>query len=304
MPRFLRYTFAVPEVRGMLRAFAPEVVNAHFLPNYGWLGALAGARPLVLTALGSDFLLVPQRSALHRWRTHEVLRRCDAVTSDAVVLTEAIRAFGVPAERILTVPLGIEAERFATIAERPAAPVVVLSTRRLEPVYDVGTLLDAWEMLGRAERDVLVLRIAGDGSEEAKLRERGLGLAVRFLGWLDMPRLDVQLRAAHIYVSTSQSDSTSVSLLEAMAAGCFPVVSDIPANREWVTDGETALFFRPGDAEGLARCLRRAASDAVLREHAAARNRQVIAERATWESNLRTVEELFERLAKRPGRAS
>jgi hypothetical protein len=85
MPRFLRYTFAVPEVRGRLRAFAPDVVNAHFLPNYGWLGALAGAHPLVLTALGSDILLVPHRSSLHRWRTREVLRRCDAVTSDAAM---------------------------------------------------------------------------------------------------------------------------------------------------------------------------------------------------------------------------
>jgi glycosyltransferase involved in cell wall biosynthesis len=114
-----------------------------------------------------------------------------------------------------------------------------------------------------------------------------------------MPRLDAQLRAAHVYVSTSKSDSTSVSLLEAMAAGCFPVVSDIPANREWVTDGDTALLFPPGDAEALARCLRRAASDAPLRDRAAARNRQVIAERATWESNLLAVEELFARLAKR-----
>lgn len=299
MPRFLRYTFAVPEVRGLLRAFAPDVVNAHFLPNYGWLGALAGAHPLVLTALGSDILLVPHRSALHRWRTREVLRRCDAVTSDAAMLTDAIRAFGVPAERILTVPLGIESERFAALPERPAAPIVVLSTRRLEPVYDVGTLLAAWEELARAERDALELRIVGSGSEEARLRERGVGRAVHFLGWLDMPRLDAQLRAAHVYVSTSKSDSTSVSLLEAMAAGCFPVVSDIPANREWVTDGDTALLFPPGDAEALARCLRRAASDAPLRDHAAARNRQVIAERATWESNLLAVEELFARLTKR-----
>lgn len=304
LPRFLRYTLAVPEVRGLLRSFAPDVVNALFLPNYGWLGALAGARPLVLTVLGSDILLVPHRSALHRWRTREVLLRSDALISDAVMLSEAVRAYGVPQERILTVPLGIEAERFSSLPERPASPVVVLSTRRLEPLYDVVTLLRAWERLGVEERSGLELRIAGSGSEGDALRRHGADLHARFLGWLDTTRLDAELRTAHVYVSTSRSDSTSVSLLEAMAAGCLPVVSDIPANREWIDEDTTGLFFPPGDAEALAACIRRAVSDVGLRQRAAERNRVVVAERATWESNLRAVEELFERLAARHASAS
>src|SRR5262245_45259246 len=82
LPRFARYLLAVPAVRRLLATFEPDVVNAHFVPNYGWLAAMAGARPLVTTTLGSDILLVPSRSALHRWRTHWVLQHSDAVTSD------------------------------------------------------------------------------------------------------------------------------------------------------------------------------------------------------------------------------
>jgi glycosyltransferase involved in cell wall biosynthesis len=297
LPRFLRYSLAAPAVRRLLAEFRPEVVNAHFLPNYGWLAARAGARPLVLTALGSDILLVPKRSPLHRWRTRWVLGRCTAVTSDATLLTDAITRFGVHPERILTVPFGIESARFATLPERPTSPVVVLSTRRLEPVYDVGTLLRAWARLEAGERARLPLRVAGSGTEAEALAAAGAPLGVRFLGWLSPVQLDAELAAAHVYVSASRSDSTSVSLLEAMAAGCLPVVSDIPANREWLADGDSALFFPVGDDAALAACLRRALSDPELRRRAAVRNRAVVRARATWESNLESVERLFARLS-------
>jgi glycosyltransferase involved in cell wall biosynthesis len=243
LPRFLRYSLAVPRLRSVLREFAPDIVNAHFLPNYGFMAARSSARPLVLTTLGSDVLIVPHRSPVHLWRTRWVLRHSDAVTADAAMLADAIRRLGVKADRILTVPFGIEPERFATVPVRPATPIVVLSTRRLEPVYDIETLLRAWARLTADERATMQLRIAGSGSREAPLRAGAGSLPVMFLGWLTMDVLDREVRAAHIYVSTSLSDSTSVSLLEAMAAGCLPVVSDIPANREWIDAGVNGLLF-------------------------------------------------------------
>lgn len=297
LPRFARYTLEIPHLAATVRAFAPDVVNAHFVPNYGWMAARARLHPLVTTVLGSDVLTVPRRGPLHRWRTRWVLDRSDAVTSDARMLTDAVRAFGVAAERILTVPFGIEAARFAMPAPRAAEPIVVLSTRRLEPIYDVATLLDAWERLEPQLRARLRLRIAGDGSEGASLRARGAVLGAEFIGWLSQAELDRELAAAHVYVSTSLSDSTSVSLLEAMAAGCFPVLSDLEANREWVGQEGAALWFRARDAAGLAAGIRRAATDATLRAQAAQRNRDTVRARATWETNMAAVEALFVRLA-------
>lgn len=297
LPRVLRYTLAVSQVQAILCTFRPAVVNAHFLPNYGWLAARAGCRPLVLTTLGSDILLVPQRSPFHAWRTRYVLGRSDAVTADAAMLSDAIGRFGVPAAKILTVPFGIEAARFATSAPRAERPLVVLSTRRLEPIYDVATLVRACARLAPDERAGFTWRIAGGGSQEAALQAQSAALPVRFLGWLAAEALDRELRDAHLYVSTSQSDSTSVSLLEAMAAGCLPVVSDLPANREWIADGDNGLLFPVGDDTALAACLRRAAGDPAWRARAAARNRDIVASRATWETNVEEVETLFVRLA-------
>ena len=69
------------------------------------------------------------------------------------------------------------------------------------------------------------------------------------------------LGRAEIYLSASLSDSTSVSLLEAMASCAVPVVSDIEGNREWVGEGEGARLFPPGDSAALARALEHALDD-------------------------------------------
>ncbi len=307
LPRFLRYTLNVGAARARLREFQPDVVNAHFLPNYGWLAAQSGARPLVLTTLGSDVLLVPHRTPLHRWRTRWVLQRCDAVTADARMLARAVSEFGYPSEDILTVPLGIDLDAFDRAALEHVranhAPLIVLSTRRLEPLYDVQTLFRAAMRLPAHMRDEMQMRIGGTGSEARSLHAAARGTTIvpetQFLGWLEPAALKAELCRAHLYVSTSHSDSTSVSLLEAMAAGCFPVVTDIEGNREWIRDGDNGLLFPPGDEAALARCLERAANDPEMRRRAAALNRAIIVERATWSRNMERIERLFESLVSR-----
>ncbi len=293
LPRFLAYTSNLGAAAHRLRDFRPQIVNAHFLPNYGWMAARLGARPLVLTTLGSDILLVPRRTPLHRWRTRWVLDRCNRVTADAEMLARAIERFGVPPERIVVVPFGIEGKRFGAVVERPGSPIVVSSTRRFEPIYDVGTLLRAVARLPAETRARVEVRLAGSGSQEESLRRLPLEPAARFLGWLEPAALDAELQRAHVYVSTARSDSTSVSLLEAMAAGCFPIVTDIAGNREWIRDGENGLLFPSAHDEALARCLERACKDATLRSEAARRNRDIIRERADWEKSMTSVERLF-----------
>ena len=102
---------------------------------------------------------------------------------------------------------------------------------------------------------------------------------------------------ADVYLSASLSDSTSVSLLEAMAAGAVPVVSDIEGNRDWVGEGEGARLFPCGDAAALTRALERALGEAVWAEAARGRNRRVVEERADRDLNLGRIETLFAGLA-------
>ena len=294
LPGFLRYPLALPALRAALDRYRPDLVDAHFVPNYGLLGALSGRRPLAVTAWGSDLLVTGGPDPLRRARARFVLRRADLVLADAENLAAAARALGAAPERVRMVPWGADLERFAPAAEREAG--LLVSARMHEPVYDVATILrGVAPVLERHPHARLV--VAGDGGLRAELeREAARRLPPgrwRFAGRLALGALAALLARADVYLSASLSDSTSVSLLEAMAAGAVPVVSDIAGNREWVADGAGARLFACGDAAGLTRAVEAVLADAGWAAAARARNRGVVEERADRRRNLVRIEELF-----------
>jgi glycosyltransferase involved in cell wall biosynthesis len=97
------------------------------------------------------------------------------------------------------------------------------------------------------------------------------------------------LGEAAAYVSTSRSDSTSISLLEAMASGATPVVSDIPGNREWLTP-ESGKFFPVGDARSLSAALIDVLGDAGFRRAARVTNRARVEHEGDWAANVARIE--------------
>lgn len=302
LPDAIRYPLATIAVRRACLEFRPDVVSAHFVPNYGVIAALLRPRRWVLSAWGSDVMTDPGKSPFHRWRAGLVLRRAPYVTSDAQVLTERIRTFGVGADRILTFPYGVDERAFHPATTPPPVGPRIVSNRKLEALYRVDIAIDAFAGVREALPDA-ALTIAGDGGSRAVLAARAArstaSPGMTFVGALQHARIPALLREHHIYVSTSPHDTTSVSLLEAMACGLFPVVTDIPANREWIVDGENGRLVPPGEATRLAVALIDSWRDEGLRAHARARNREIIATRGRWEDSMRAARHLFDSLLER-----
>jgi glycosyltransferase involved in cell wall biosynthesis len=144
--------------------------------------------------------------------------------------------------------------------------------------------------------------IAGAGSErgnlERQVKNLNIGSSVQFLGWVrheEMPRL---LSEADIYVSTSLDDGTSVSLLEAMASGAFPIVTDIPSNREWISDGGNG-FLVPIDQERfLAKRIVEAFRNQDLLKRSRDRNFCLIKEKALWPVTIAKTQEIYKMVLK------
>jgi len=257
----LRYLSALGAVRRAMREFHPDVTVAHFLPNYGWLAAVAaGSRPWMVACWGSDLLINARRSPFHRARARYVLRKAPLIHVDAEVLAEAAIALGAPPERIWTRAWGVDASALLPSASPSrigsgAAGTRILWTRQLEPVYDPEPFIRA---LGILKRRAFPFRavMAGDGPMRADvvrwLSEEGIAAEVTLAGFLSEEKLRALYHGSDAYVSMSRSDSTSQSLLEAMAAGIFPIVSDIAGNREWVTHRRNGYLVPAGDEEALA----------------------------------------------------
>lgn len=300
LPDAARYPLAALRVRRIIGDFIPDVVSAHFAPNYGLIAALVCRRPWVLSAWGSDVMTDPDKSPFHRRRTQFVLKRAAFVTSDARVLTERILSFGVAEERVREFPYGVDTALFRPNPQPQARGPRIISNRKLETLYAVDTAVDAMAAVREALPDA-TLTIAGDGRERRALERRAASShaaeAISFAGPVAHAEMPALLADHHIYVSTARSDTTSVSLLEAMACGLFPVVTDIPANREWITDGENGRLVPPGEALRLAVAVVDSWRDAELRGRARGINLRIIDERARWDWSMRPARQLFDMLA-------
>lgn len=267
----------LPRLARWLRQVRPDWLHAHYLTSHGtlaWLALRLWRVPgrLVGSAWGSDILVTPRRNRFWLALTARVLQACALTTSDSRVMAARMQELG--AREVMVFPFGLDALPPAPPAKDP---LLVFANRGLEPIYDPARVLQVFAAMA-LQRPGLQLVVANDGSQRGALERQAqpLGPAVRFVGRVDAPALAGWYARAQWYLSLPHSDSVSVSVLEAMAHGCIPILSDLPANRELVRDGDNGLILGAGqtpDAARLQALLERAdaiASDnrAWVRQHA------------------------------------
>lgn len=293
----------IPAVRRELARLQPDLVHAHYITSYGMLGASAGRQPLVLTAWGSDILVTPQRSRAVRWLTGWVLRRAALITADSRDVLETIRHYRSRAE-LAEVLWGADTAAFAPAAhgadDAKATDFHIASLRAWEPNYRIERIVHALALLRRG--GPATLHLYGGGSGEAALRalvaELGLGDAVVWHGLVPPAQLAAGLAACDVSVSVPESDATSVSLLESMACGLPVVVSDLPANRQWVGEAGGPVVDG-GDAGAIAQALAALRADPAARERIGARNRTLIVAEGSTASQMDRMATLYRGLLAR-----
>jgi len=235
----------LPRVGAWLAETDADWLHAHYLTSHGTLAwaARAGWRlraRIAGSAWGSDILVTPQRGGAWRWLTKKVLRSCAVTTSDSAFMAERMRELG--AGEVMVFPFGLE-----TMPKQNAkkTPWLCFANRGLEPIYRPQRVIDAFARIAASQPDARLV-VANDGSLRAELEAdvaaRGLADKISFVG-----RLDSQAQAGHYarstwFLSLPESDSVSVSVLEAMAHGCVPLLSELPANRELIGDSARGLI--------------------------------------------------------------
>lgn len=293
------YLFAHRAVRRVLRAVRPDIVHAHYLTSNGFMAARCGIHPLVVSGRGSDVNDSMGHPIRRRLITY-AMRKADLVNVVSLELEKKVLDLGIAAAKVLRLTQGVDAPRFMVDrTQRRPGPPRLICTRKLEPVYQCDRIVCA--LAGIAARGMaFAFTFAAGGGQEASLRRQvsqaGLDEHVRFHGGFRQEELPALLAEADVYVSASLRDGTSPALLEAMASGAFPVVSDIPANWEWLSGDGDGLYFDPKDELQLVEALVTAMADERLRSEAVALNRRTVQERADRETNMRVLADHYERL--------
>ena len=296
-----KYPLSMARARALIRRLRPDIVHAHYATSGGLAGLLCGHHPTVVTAHGTD-LTQGSRSPVWRPLLKAVFARADCVNTVSEDLKRMALGLGVDERKIEVLTLGIETQRFMT-GERRKAPrgkaLKLVCTRRMEKELDCETVVEALALL-KKRGVAFQATLAGDGSLREPLerlaRGRGLGPECVFAGAVSQADMPALLRAHDVYLSASRWDGTSLSLLEALAAGLFPVVSRITANEAWLEHGVSGLLHAPGDPEHLARLLEEAAARPELASRAFDLNRRKVVELGDRTTNMRRLEAIYRRL--------
>ena len=238
-------------------------------------------RPYAVYAVGSDVLLC---KGLRRTMNRITYRAATLIFANGHYLGERTKILARRGD-VRTLCLGIDTIRF-TPTKNPPSCISILCNRGFSSVYNNEYLLDGLAELGNhVHYDEVLYASAGPRLAQARAKAATLptnvAQRIHFLGGVSDKEMLASLHRASVYVSLSRSDGTSISLLEALACGLFPVLSDIPQHREWIDpklqNGLLVPLDRPKE---LAKALERALMDRTLRERASTINRQIILDRA------------------------
>jgi glycosyltransferase involved in cell wall biosynthesis len=300
------------DLKRILRKIRPDIILAGPLQRAAFLVALSGFRPLVSMSWGYDLLVDARRNHWWAWVTRYTLRHSACMVGDCNTIRQLAIAYGMPDERIVTFPWGVDIQHFSPAPGRESTPTsdgsspkpfTLLSTRGWEPIYGVGIIAQAF-VVAAQQRPELCLVMLGNGSQAGKLRQifqrGGVEERVYFPGQVGQDNLPRYYRDADLYLSASHSDGTSISLLEAMACGVPALVSDIPGNREWVTPGENGWWFPDGDADVLAQAILQAIEQREQLPEMGRRARRIAEERADWGKNFPHLFKAFDIAMARP----
>ena len=298
---FLQWIF---QIRKLVKEIKPDVIDAHFVIDNGLLAACSGFHPFVVTAWGSDVLIFPRRNFIWKIVAGFVLKRADKVVCNSEVLKKGIVDLGIDPGKIDKISHGVNTKHFnpgrrdSSLKEKIgiAGFTTIISIRHLRPLYNVEMLVRAVPLVLKQAPQTCFI-IGGEGEQKVYLEnlaaELGVSGSIKFIGYINHEELPGYLASSDIYVTTSRSDSSSQSLQEAMACELAPVATDLPANREWIIDGENGFVVPQDDYLAMAGKIVYLVNNKEVREKIGKVNRKIIEDRAEQEKEMGRVEKNY-----------
>jgi len=280
----------VMSLRRVIKRIKPDLIHAGPIQTCAYIAVLTGFRPILTMSWGFDLMQDVHRNWWYERVTHYVLRSTQFFTSDAKVTRDKAVVYSMNPNHTVVFPWGVDLQRFSpSIVDRPSSEVfTLLCNRSWEPRYGVDVLARAF-VKAAGIRPELNLILLGGGSQGARIRQillnGGVLERITFGGQISQTELPRWYHWADVFISPSHVDGSSVSLMEALACGLPCLVSDIPANQEWVTEGENGWLFPDGDEDALAAKILQAMDQRKSLPTIGRAARAVAEERADWKKN-------------------
>ncbi len=289
------------DFRRLVKEIKPDLIHAGPIQTCAFIAVLSGFHPILTMSWGFDLMDDVHKNKWWEWVTRYTLKRSTFFTSDANVTRDMAVKYGMDAKKTVVFPWGVDLEHFRmrNAEGRSKAGFMLFCNRSWETRYGVDVLARAFVKVAQQNENVDLILLNG-GSQGAHIRQilqsGGVLDRVTFGGQVSQTDLPNWYHMADIYISPSHVDGSSVSLMEALACGLPCLVSDIPANKEWVVENENGWLFRDGDANHLAEKILSAVSQRENLPGIGRASRRSAEMRADWKKNAEVLMNVYRSL--------
>jgi glycosyltransferase involved in cell wall biosynthesis len=300
----LTFPKAAKSLAEVIQQVRPNLIHAMRIPYEGIIASLALEQlptlqpPLLISVWGNDFTL---HAASNPWMaayTRRTMKAASALHTDCYRDQRLAYQWGFLMGRpaaVLPGGGGIQLDLFCPPSNEELRKQVVINPRGVRAYVRNDTFFKSipWVLERFPGARFICTAMAGEAQALRWISELGIEQAVDLLPRQRRAEMAVRFQSAQVVVSPSTHDGTPNTLLEAMACGCYPVVGDIEALREWIQPGENGALVDPGDERALAEAVCEGLADVELRRKAAAHNIALVAERAEYGKVMREAEGFY-----------
>tara|TARA_B100002019_G_C21255771_1_gene593751 strand:- start:903 stop:1973 length:1071 start_codon:yes stop_codon:yes gene_type:complete len=231
------YFIAIPILKKEIKNFKPDIIHAHYLSSYGFIGSLLNFKPYVISVWGSDVHDNPLENKLSYYLKKYALSKTDQIFATSNHIYYNIKKYGRYKVNIL--PFGFNVEKI-NIKNKNKKFLTIGIIKRLEIDAGVDRLLFAVKSLSKQYSNIRAL-IVGDGSELANLKNLSIELKIdkitKFLGAVPENEVLNYYRKIDIAVFPSRKESFGVSQIEAMSMS-LPVIANNVGGISEIIDGK------------------------------------------------------------------
>ena len=305
------------QIKKLIRHIKPDILHVHYISDLAVLGALTGFHPLVLSAWGSDVLVAPKKSKIMKYHVSYALTKADIVLTIPEFMKEYLmNEFNISKNKIIRIPWGIDLKTFhcdyeneTTIMKdklgiRVDSPVI-LSNRNMDSKYEIENIIEAIPHTLKQFPNAIFIFIKGYSPSDfekqmiSKAENMNVINSVRFISKvLTSKEMAVYLNMADAFISIPKTDQFASSIMEGMACGAIPIVSNIKAYEQYLENGVNSFVVNSDNPKEIAEKINHCIKNPEIKNEFYQINKNIIEEYEDWDVNSKKMEIFYRDLLK------
>ena len=265
--------------------------------------------PLITEIHSTNTLNIWSNNRSVRKKFFKTLNSSERIICISKELCDSVREFGIPDEKIVYIPLGVDTDLFKPLNVKNTEFELKISNEkilifvgRLIKLKNIDQILKAVSKLAVLYKDFKLL-IVGDGPEKGGLlklaKDLNLCNHVKFLGELKGEELAYIYSLADILILASSTEGRPMVIYEGMASECAVIATDVGGVHEQIKENYNGFLFKPNDVDGLIskiRCLLE--NDEILKKMKENSRKRVIDKNWTWDGYAKLIDNVYGQVSK------